>query len=76
MLVYNVMDLPAEMKASATANKAAKTVELMAAFEKLGAHDEKIYMEFDPLIPRPTSKVRIHNNKESIELKKIVTEDW
>ena len=45
--------------------------ELMDAFEKLGAHGEKVYIEFDAQAPRQNMKIRVHNNKESIELKKI-----
>jgi hypothetical protein len=51
-------------------------VELMSAFEKLGANGEKVFLEFDPKLPRPTTTVRVYNDKESIELKKTVTEDW
>jgi hypothetical protein len=50
--------------------------ELMNAFEKLGEHGEKVYIEFDPQLPRPNTKIRIHNDKESIELRKMITEDW
>lgn len=44
--------------------------ELMDAFEKLGAHGEKVYIEFDARVPRQFMKIRVHNDKESIELKK------
>lgn len=50
--------------------------ELMEAFEKLGANGEKVYLEFDPQLPRLNTKVRVRNDKEIIELKKTVTEDW
>ena len=50
--------------------------ELMEAFERLGANGEKVYLEFDPQLPRPNTKVRVRNDKEIIELKKTVTEDW
>lgn len=50
--------------------------ELMEAFEKLGANGEKVYLEFDPQLPRPNTKVRVRNDNEIIELKKTVTEDW
>lgn len=55
-------------------------VELMEAFEKLGAHGEKVYIEFDPQIPVTNMKIRIYNDtkpkdektpKEFIELKKF-----
>ena len=50
--------------------------ELMDAFEKLGANGEKVYIEFDPRLPRPQTKIRVHNDRESIELKKVFFEDW
>jgi hypothetical protein len=43
----------------------------MSAFEKLGAHGEKVHIEFDPQIPRQNMKIRVYNDKESIDLKKI-----
>ncbi|MES2673545.1 MAG: DUF2931 family protein [Pseudomonadota bacterium] len=45
--------------------------ELMNAFEKLGAHGEKVYLEFEPRSPRQHMKIRVYNDKESIELKKM-----
>ncbi len=50
--------------------------ETMAAFEKLGAQGQKVYLEFEPRLPKTQTKVRLYNDKESIELKKIVSEDW
>ena len=47
--------------------------ETMAAFEKLGANGKKVYLEFEPRFPRTEIKVRLHNDKDSIELKKIVS---
>jgi len=44
--------------------------EIMDAFEKLGANNQKVYMEFEPRLPRDQTKVRLYNDKESIELKK------
>jgi len=44
--------------------------ELMDAFEKLGANGEKVYIEFDAQVPRHLMKIRVHNDKESIELTK------
>jgi len=55
-------------------------VELMEAFEKLGAHGEKVYIEFDAQIPVTNMKIRVYNDtkpkdaktpKEFIELKKF-----
>ncbi len=55
-------------------------VELMEAFEKLGAKGEKVFIEFDPRIPETDTKIRIYNDsepkdektpKEFIELKKF-----
>jgi hypothetical protein len=45
MLIYNVTELPAEMKTSASANKAAKSAELHAAFNL--AINSDIFMSFD-----------------------------
>lgn len=54
--------------------------ELMAAFEKLGANGEKVFIEFDPKVPVTDMKIRIYNDakpkdektpKEYIELKKF-----
>ena len=50
--------------------------ETMAAFEKLGANGQKVTLEFEPRLPRTQTKVRLRNDKESIELKKIDSEDW
>jgi Protein of unknown function (DUF2931) len=55
-------------------------VELMEAFEKLGAHGEKVFIEFDAQIPVTNMKIRVYNDtqpkdakttKEYIELKKF-----
>ncbi|RYY77094.1 MAG: DUF2931 family protein [Gammaproteobacteria bacterium] len=54
-------------------------VELMEAFEKLGAHGEKVFIEFDARIPVTDMRIRVYNDrppkddktpKEFIELKK------
>lgn len=45
--------------------------ELMEAFEKLGANGEKVFIEFDPQVPVERMKIRVYNEKESIELKKV-----
>ena len=50
--------------------------EIMDAFEKLGANNKKVYLEFEPRIPRKDLRVRIYNDKESITLKKFVSDDW
>ena len=44
--------------------------EIMDAFEKLGVNNQKVYMEFEPRLPRDQTKVHLYNDKESIELKK------
>ncbi len=44
--------------------------EIMDAFEKLGANNQKVYIEFEPRLPRETTRVRIYNDKESVTLKK------
>ena len=50
--------------------------EIMDAFEKLGKNNQKVYIEFTPTIPRKNTKVRIYNDKESITLKKYISDDW
>ena len=50
--------------------------ETMAAFEKLGANGQKVYLDFEPRLPRSQIKVRLYNDKESINLKKIESKDW
>ena len=47
--------------------------EAMAAFEKLGANGKKVYLEFEPRLPKIQTKVRLYNDKESIELKKFIS---
>jgi hypothetical protein len=47
--------------------------ETMAAFEKLGANGKKVYIEFEPRMPRTDIKIRVYNDKESIELKKFIS---
>lgn len=53
-------------------------IELMEAFEKLGANGEKVFIEFDAQVPRQNLKIRVYNDeipkddktpKEFIELK-------
>ncbi len=45
--------------------------EIMDAFEKLGVNNQKVYLEFEPRLPRDTTRVRIYNDKESITLRKF-----
>ncbi len=80
--------LPIQLKFSAQATKDEapfyvidfEPVELMEAFEKLGAHGEKVYIEFDAQVPVTNMKIRVYNDtkpkdaktpKEFIELKKF-----
>lgn len=52
-------------------------IEIMNAFEKLGREGKAIYLEVDARYPRSTSKVRLVNiDKESIQLHKMVFDDW
>ena len=51
-------------------------IETLDAFEKLGKNNQKVYIEFTPTIPRKNTKVRIYNEKESITLKKYISDDW
>ncbi len=48
-------------------------IETMAAFEKLGANGKKVFLEFEPRMPRTNIRIRLYNDKESIELKKFVS---
>lgn len=48
MIVYNVQNLPADMIAAATTNKAAKTAEIKAAFE--AAINSNVFMSFEEKI--------------------------
>jgi hypothetical protein len=50
-------------------------LELMAAFEKLGAYGELVNIEFSPRKPREATSLRVHNDKETIELKKTIIFD-
>ena len=50
--------------------------ETMAAFEQLGSNGEKVYLEFDPKMPRSQTRVRLYNDEESIVLKKTISKDW
>jgi len=51
-------------------------LETMAAFEKLGAQGQQLHLEFEPRLPKTQIKIRLYNDKESIDLKKFVSEDW
>jgi len=46
-------------------------LETMAAFEKLGGKGEKLTLEFKPGLPAANTRIRLYNDKESIELKKF-----
>ncbi len=50
--------------------------ETLEVFEKLGANGKNIFMEFEPRLPRTDIRIRVYDDKESIELKKFVSEDW
>ncbi len=69
---------PVPKKASFMTEQALYTItfdefETMAAFEKLGANGKKVMIEFDPRMPRTDIRIRMYNDKESIELKKFVS---
>lgn len=49
--------------------------ELMKAFEKLGAKGEEVTIECDARMPREDARLRVYNDKESIELKKTRVSD-
>lgn len=48
--------------------------EMQDAFEKLGSNGEQLYLEFSPTLPKPATKIRVYNNKESITLIKWAME--
>ena len=48
--------------------------ETMTAFEKLGANGKQVFLEFDPRLPVTDIRIRLRNDKESIELKRFVSE--
>ena len=50
--------------------------ETMAAFEQLGANGEPVFVEYDLAMPRSNSKVRVYNDKGSIDLHKTRFTDW
>ncbi len=50
--------------------------ETMEAFEKLSTENKRITIEFDPKRPRSQTTVRLHNDKESILLKRATSKDW
>lgn len=49
-------------------------MEISEVFEKLGSHGEIVTIDFDPKTPVENTKIRVYNDKESIELKKVRTE--
>jgi hypothetical protein len=49
--------------------------EMMEAFEKLGVNQQMVRIEFDPQLPRSHTQIRMHNDKESIQLKKFTIKD-
>lgn len=69
--------LPLQLKFSAQATKDDnpyyvidfEPFELMEAFEKLGAHGEKVFIEFDAQIPVTNMKIRVYNDIESTDTK-------
>ncbi|WP_126456866.1 DUF2931 family protein [Sulfuriflexus mobilis] len=57
-------------------------LEIVAAFEQLNAHENlteeqrRIALELDLQYPRSNSRAKVYNAKESIELEKVVFDDW
>ena len=45
--------------------------EMLAAFARLGAHQQPLQLEFDPKAPKELTQVRLRNDKEVIQLKKF-----
>jgi len=50
--------------------------EMFAAFAKLGGNQDQLYLEFAPTLPKPDTKIRLYNNKESIELTGWKVDVW
>jgi hypothetical protein len=50
--------------------------ELLSAFAKLGSHQEQLRLEFSPTLPKPDTKIRLYNDKESIQLTKWKVDVW
>ncbi|RYG48367.1 MAG: DUF2931 family protein [Chitinophagaceae bacterium] len=48
--------------------------EMLSAFKKLGCNGEQLHLEFSPTLPKPDTKIRLYNDKESIALTKWVVE--
>jgi hypothetical protein len=49
--------------------------EIYAAFARLGANGEMVKIEFDPVLPKQQTKVRIYNSKESIQLVRFTVDE-
>ena len=76
-LANTLKPLPLHLQFRAQATKDEKPIyiidfeptELMEAFEKLGAHGEKVFIEFDAQIPVTNMKIRVYNDTKSTDTK-------
>lgn len=50
--------------------------EMLSAFAKLGSNQEQLYLEFAPTLPKPNTKIRLYNDKESIQLTQWKVDVW
>jgi hypothetical protein len=50
--------------------------EIYSAFKKLGSNQDLLRFEFEPKLPKPSTIIRLYNDKESIVLRKSVVETW
>lgn len=48
-------------------------LETLSAFDKLSANGKKLYLEFEPRLPRSELKIRVRNDKEVVELTKFIS---
>ena len=50
--------------------------EIYAAFDKLGADQQAVFIESAPALPKQMTRVRLYNARESIELERLTIDDW
>lgn len=48
-------------------------LEILSVFDKLSANGKKLYLEFEPRLPRSEIKIRVRNDKEVVELTKFIS---
>ena len=50
--------------------------EMLSAFSKLGNQQQPLYLEFSPTLPKPNTKIRLYNDRESVQLTKWKVDVW